>query len=145
MHSDFKELLSAFHARGVKYLVVGGYAVSLHAEPRATKNIDRFIKADPDNAIRVYSALAGFGAPLQGYAPADFAKRGSFFRLGQPPVAIDIESAWERRVERPVEPEATLSASFIGRDDLIAAGRPQDIADVAALRKAAVAKKTRKS
>jgi hypothetical protein len=65
MYSDFKDLLSVFHAHGVKYLVVGGYAVSFYAQPRATKDIDLFIKADPANAKAVYSALADFGAPLQ--------------------------------------------------------------------------------
>ena len=39
MHRDFKELLSAFNEGHVKYLVVGGYAVSMHAEPRATKDL----------------------------------------------------------------------------------------------------------
>ena len=43
MFQDFKDLLSAFHAHGVKYLIVGGYAVSFHAQPRATKDIDLFI------------------------------------------------------------------------------------------------------
>ena len=37
MHQDFKELLSAFNAGQVRYLIVGGYAVSFHAQPRATK------------------------------------------------------------------------------------------------------------
>jgi hypothetical protein len=40
MHKDFKDLLSAFHAHGVKYLIVGGYAVSFHAQPRAAKDKD---------------------------------------------------------------------------------------------------------
>ena len=34
MHQDFKELLSAFNAGQVRYLIVGGYAVSYHAQPR---------------------------------------------------------------------------------------------------------------
>lgn len=34
---DFKELLSVFNSHGVRYLLVGGYAVSLHAQPRATE------------------------------------------------------------------------------------------------------------
>lgn len=38
MYKDFKDLLSAFHAQSVRYLIVGGYAVSLHAQPRATKD-----------------------------------------------------------------------------------------------------------
>jgi len=49
MSDDFKKLLSVFNAHGVKYLVVGGYAVSFYAQPRATKDLDLFIKADPAN------------------------------------------------------------------------------------------------
>jgi hypothetical protein len=66
MYQDYKDLLSAFHAHGVKYLIVGGYAVIFHAQPRFTKDIDLFIKADPANAQATYAALAAFGAPLQG-------------------------------------------------------------------------------
>ena len=50
MYQDFKDLSSAFHARSVKPLIVGGYAVSFHGQPRATKDPDLFIKADPANA-----------------------------------------------------------------------------------------------
>jgi hypothetical protein len=150
MYADFQELLSAFNAHGVEYLVVGGYAVSLHAQPRATKDIDVLIHATPENAERVYAALAVFGAPLAGVTRADFAAPGSFFRMGHDPQAIDIlteipgvqfVSAWQRRVEHVIDSAIGLSASFISRDDLIAAkiaaGRPQDLADVDALRKAA--------
>jgi hypothetical protein len=45
MHQDFKELLFAFNAGQVKYLIVGGYAVSFHAQPRATKDLDILIAA----------------------------------------------------------------------------------------------------
>lgn len=77
-----KDLLSAFHAHGVKYLIVGGYAVILHAQPRFTKDLDFPIGCDPGNARATYAALADFGAPLQGIRPKDFADRGSFFRFG---------------------------------------------------------------
>jgi len=40
MYQDYKDLLSAFHAHGVRYLVVGAYAVIFHAQPRFTKDID---------------------------------------------------------------------------------------------------------
>ena len=50
MHRDFKELLSAFNEGHVKYLVVGGYAVSMHAEPRAAKDLDILVGADSENA-----------------------------------------------------------------------------------------------
>ncbi len=152
MYQDYKDLLSAFHAHGVKYLVVGGYAVIYHAQPRFTKDIDLFIKADPVNAQAIYNALASFGAPLQGIRPEDFAEAGSFFRFGHDPHGFDIlpdipgvdfESAWERRVEGVIDAKSGLKAYFISASDLIAAklaaGRPQDIADAEAIRKAAEA------
>jgi hypothetical protein len=152
MVQDYKDLLSAFHVHGVKYLIVGGYAVIYHAQPRFTKDIDLFIKADPANAQAVYAALAAFGAPLQDIRPEDFAEHGSFFRFGRDPHGFDIlpeipgvdfEEAWERRVEGVLDPQSGLKAYFISATDLIAsklaAGRPQDIADAEAIRKAAEA------
>src|SRR6266446_4157311 len=58
MFQDFRELLSTFNVQKVKYLIVGGYAVSFHAQPRATKDIDLLIKPDAENAKAVYAALA---------------------------------------------------------------------------------------
>lgn len=153
MYQDYKDLLSAFHAHGVRYLVVGAYAVIFHAQPRFTKDIDLLIQPDPANAQAIYAALASFGAPLQGIRPEDFAEPGSFFRFGHDPHAFDIlpeipgvdfEGAWERRVEGVIDPESGLKAFFISAPDLIAAklaaGRPQDIADAAVLRDAADAR-----
>lgn len=144
MFRDFKELLSVLNAHRVKYLVVGGYAVSLHAEPRATKDLDVLIGPSAENGKAVFAALAKFGAPLEGLTPKDFVEPGNFFRMGTPPVMVDIlssikgvdfDQAWERRVEFPVDPG--LNAMFISREDLLAsklaAGRPQDLADAAAL------------
>jgi hypothetical protein len=150
MFPDFKELLSVLNEHHVKYLVVGAYAVSIHAQPRATKDLDILVKPDAENADAVYAALAKFGAPLEGLTAADFADPGPFFRMGGPPVGVDIlteipgvdfEAAWPRRVEAVIDPTSGLKAYFISADDLIAAklttGRPQDIADVDAIRKAA--------
>jgi Nucleotidyl transferase of unknown function (DUF2204) len=149
MFDDFKELLSILNGQNVRYLIVGGYAVSLHAQPRATKDIDVLLKADAENAKAVYAALAKFGAPLEGVTSEDFMEPGKFFRMGRAPVMVDIlteisgiefDAAWQRRVDAVVDPETGLKASFISREDLItaklAAGRPQDIADVDALRRA---------
>lgn len=149
MHSDFKELLSTLNAHRAKYLVVGAYAVSVYAQPRATKDLDILVKADVDNAKAVFAALAEFGAPLEGLTFADFGQPGPFFRMGRDPVGVDIltaipgvefDEAWPRRVEGVVDDASKLRASFISREDLISAklasGRPQDIADVDAIRKA---------
>jgi hypothetical protein len=150
MFQDFNELLSLFNADNVRYLIVGGYAVSFHAQPRATKDIDLLIQPDMTNAKAVYAALAKFGAPMEGIAPEDFSQRGKFFRMGREPVAVDIlteidgvdfDRAWENRVEGIIDPASGLRACFISSADLvaakIAAGRAQDLADVEALRKAA--------
>jgi hypothetical protein len=149
MHRDFKELLSILNDEQVKYLVVGGYAVSLHAQPRATKDLDIVIRCDRENAAALFRALAAFGAPLEGLKPDDFAEVGTFFRMGTPPVMVDIlpeisgvdfDHAWQRRVMETIDAETGLKAAFISADDLItakvAAGRAQDLADVEALRKA---------
>ncbi len=149
MFDEFKELLSAFNARNVRYLVVGGYAVSLYAQPRSTQDIDILVAADTQNAAAVFAALQDFGAPLEGLSPNDFSRPGKLFRMGRPPLAVDIlleidgvrfEQAWANRVETEIDPSTALKGTFISREDLIAnkvaAGRPQDLADADALRKA---------
>src|SRR6516165_1407213 len=92
MFDDFKELLSIFNAQKVKYLIVGGYAVSFHAQPRATKDIDLFIKPDADNAKAVFAALANFGAAVEGLRAEEFIERDKFFRMGRAPVMVAIVS-----------------------------------------------------
>ena len=72
MPKDLKELLRAFNDHAVKYLIVGGYAFGVHAEPRATKDLDIFIRSDEENGKAVFRALAQYGAPLDGLRPADF-------------------------------------------------------------------------
>ena len=91
MFDDFRDLLSAFNDANVRYLIVGGYAVSLHAHPRATKDLDILISADSENSRAVYSALTKFGAPLAGLSAKDFMDPGNFFRMGTPPVMVDIQ------------------------------------------------------
>lgn len=99
--------------------------------------------------MALFRALARFGAPLAGLTPDDFAERGSFFRMGTPPVMVDIlpeisgvdfDPAWRRRVMETIDAETGLQVAFISAADLIAAkqaaGRAQDLADVDALRKA---------
>lgn len=75
MFDDFKKLLSIFNAQKVKYLIVGGYAVSFLAQPRATANLDLLIKPDAENAKAVYAALSEFAAPLEGLTAGNFIER----------------------------------------------------------------------
>ena len=150
MYPDFEELLSCLNAEGVRYLVVGGYAVGEHAQPRATKDLDIFIGPDLGNAIAVWRALAKFGAPLGDIKPQELVEPGSIFRIGTPPIAVDIlrdidgidfDQAFGRGERATINRDSGLQAPFISVNDLItnklAAGRPQDLGDVEALRQAA--------
>jgi hypothetical protein len=82
LSQDFKELLSVFAEHRVKYLIVGGYAVAVHAQPRATKDLDLFVEPVPENARAVFAALSKFGAPLGELTPQDLIDPASFFRIG---------------------------------------------------------------
>jgi hypothetical protein len=146
MSKDFQDILRAFNAHKVKYLVVGGYAFGVHLEPRTTKDIDLWISTDKENAKAVLQALAEFGAPIAGMTPDDFMD-GTIFQMGQSPERIDIlqqvsgldfDSAWEHRLEGFIDQDT--SALVISKDDLIrnklASGREQDLLDVKRLRAA---------
>jgi hypothetical protein len=76
MNQDFVDLLRAFIAADVRFLIVGAYALALHGRPRATGDLDVWVDATPENAARVMRALAEFGAPLAQIVEADFARPG---------------------------------------------------------------------
>ncbi len=147
MPKDLKDLLRAFNEHGVKYLVVGGYAFGVYAEPRATKDLDLLVRSDEANGAAVYRALIQYGAPLDGLSPQDFVD-GSTFQIGQPPARVDIlqridgltfDEAWQNRVEGLIEGDVQINV--ISKDDLIrnklASGREQDVLDAKKLRTAA--------
>src|SRR5205085_8704253 len=90
INSDFKDLLRDFNAAGIRYLIVGGYAVMVHTEPRYTKDLDIWIDRDEQNARAVLAALADFGAPIGEVTPADLIEPDVFFQIGIEPVRIDI-------------------------------------------------------
>lgn len=150
---DFKELLFAFNEHRVKYLIVGGYAVAIHAQPRATKDLDVFVEPAHANGKAIFAALEKFGAPLTGLNPDDFIAPNSYFRMGTPPQMIDIfpqisgmefDQAWRHRIEEIIDETTGLKAFVISADDLIAnklaSGRPYDLADADAIRKAAASR-----
>lgn len=143
MNQDFVDLLRAFSAHEVRYLVVGAYALGVHGRPRATGDLDVWIEATPDNAARVMAALAEFGAPLSDVTATEFSRPGVVFQLGLPPRRIDVltaltglsfAEAWPHRVRSAFGP---ISVDFIGRDAFIAnkraTGRAKDLGDVESL------------
>lgn len=152
---DFLDMLSALLDAGVEFLMVGGHAVARHGHPRATKDMDLWVRPTPENAKRLWSALRAFGAPLHDISESDFTTEDLIFQIGLPPHRIDLitsiagvlfEVAWSRRVEADVE---GLRIPVIGRDDLIAnkksTGRKQDEADVEALEKQVLSRRPSKS
>lgn len=46
LHPDFKDFLKLLHSNGVRYLLVGGYAVGYYGHPRATADMDIWISVD---------------------------------------------------------------------------------------------------
>ncbi len=142
---DFRDLLIELHDAGAEFVLLGGHAVAYHGHPRATKDMDVLVRANRENAARVYRALAAFGAPLQMFevAEGDFATYDGVLQIGLPPRRIDILN----RADGITFDEAVAAGeSFeldgrripvIGRDALVknkrAANRPQDLADVDAL------------
>lgn len=144
MDRNFVDLLSALNSHGVRYLVVGGYAVSYHSEPRSTKDMDIFYSTDKENTVAVFRSLADFGAPVAGIVPEDFVDPQKMFRFGRPPyqvdflpvlTGVDFEDAWRDRVMVAVTDD--IEAPYISVDRLKenkrAFGRLQDLADVEAI------------
>lgn len=140
---DFKDMLSILSEAEIDFLLVGAYAMACHGYPRATGDLDLWVRADPQTAPKVFRALAEFGAPMHDLKVEDLSTPGVVFQIGVAPSRIDIltsitgvqfEDAWENRM--PIEIEG-LSIHVIGRDDLIqnkrAIGRPKDIADAETL------------
>jgi hypothetical protein len=147
LNADFRDFLSALADEGAEFLIVGAYALAFHGAPRASGDIDVFVRPTRINAEKVFRALLEFGAPVRaaGLGVDDLATPGLVYQIGLPPRRIDIlteisgvsfEDAWTGCTRTDV---AGRVVPVIGRDDLLrnkqAAGRPKDLADVSRLAK----------
>lgn len=142
---DFRDVLQELLAANARFLVVGAHALSVHGVPRATVDLDIWVWPDPENAQRVFTALASFGAPLDALrvTVADFINPDNVAQFGLPPFRIDImtsvsgvsfDAAWAERVEGEIE---GVSVPVLGRDSFIknkrASARKKDLADLESL------------
>lgn len=140
MNPHFAEILSELSAAGVEFIVVGAFAVGAHGNPRATGDIDIWVRPTRENAERVLQALRRFGAPLFDLTIEDLMDEQTVFQIGVAPVRIDIlagidgvafEEAWPRRV---IAELGSVRAPVLSLVDLAtnkrAAGRPKDLADL---------------
>ena len=143
LNSDFRDILSAFCEEKVEFMLVGAYAVAAHGLPRATGDIDLWVKCSEKNAERVWAAIMNFGAPLANISKQDFITRGNVVQIGVTPRRIDIltqitgveyEEAEQQSITIEIE---GIAIPVIGLAHLVqnksAVGRPQDKADVARL------------
>lgn len=139
LNPDFRDMLSALSEEGAEFLVVGAYAMAAHGFPRATGDLDIWIRCSVENAGRVWQSLRRFGAPLLDLSWEDLQTPNVVFQIGLAPRRIDLltsiagvefHEAWTRRREVEVQGQ---TIPVIGLADLIrnkrASGRPRDAAD----------------
>lgn len=137
---DFKEFVSLLIESKVEYLIVGGYAVGIYGHPRYTGDLDIWLNATLENAVRIVKAVNLFGFSSFGLTPDDFTKEGNVIQLGYPPLRIDLltqidgvtfEECYKHC--RSVDIEG-ISVNFIGYQDLVKnkkhTGRLKDIDDI---------------
>ncbi len=140
---EFREFAESFLSHGVKFMVIGGYAVTAHGHPRYTGDIDFFVEKSPENAARIVRAVHDFFGPIPGVQAENFLDDGRMSQFGVPPDRIDIlvkilgvafEDAYPRREMLPL---AGVNVPFIGLEDLKknkkATGRHKDLGDLEAL------------
>lgn len=143
MNRDFAEMLAALSAAGAEFLIVGAHALAAHGRPRATGDLDLWVRPTPENALRVWQALVRFGAPLDELRIEDLSTADVVFQIGVVPARIDIltsltglefDEAWEHRHAIVIDGQ---TLPFLSREDLIrnktALDRPRDRADIADL------------
>jgi hypothetical protein len=139
-NQDFKEFIKSLNDNGVRYLVVGGYAVALHGYPRYTKDLDIWIERTPANAACLVKAMQAFGFGALGLVEKDFLVEDQIIQLGYPPSRIDLvtdlpgvdfDDCYTTRVQVAME---GVQVNFIDLENLKrnkrASGRHQDLADL---------------
>ena len=141
--NDFKDFLRLLEENQVKYLLVGGYAVSYYGYPRATGDMDVWIETGLSNSSRLVAALKTFGFGSTAPAPEMFSQPDLVIRMGNPPLRIEIltgisgvefEDCWQRREMLVVD---GITVNLINLDNLktnkAASGRLKDLNDLANL------------
>ena len=144
LESDFLDFVNLCNEYKVQYLVIGGYAVSIHGYPRCTKDMDICIRLSNENAERMVQVMDDFGFGSLQLTKDDFLRKDFITQLGQEPVQIDIlndldgvpfEEAWQNKKVVSLE---GVRINFIGYPDLLKvkakAGRAQDMADIKKLK-----------
>jgi hypothetical protein len=145
LNEDYKEMLQSLLDQKVEFIVVGAYALAAHGFPRATGDMDIWIKPNEKNSKKVYKALAQFGAPINEIREDEFSQPGLIFQIGVVPRRIDIIT----KIDAVEFGEADSDKIFVDIDDLkipvlsidkliknkMATGREKDLLDAKLLKK----------
>jgi hypothetical protein len=140
---DFKEFIRFMNSEQVEYLLVGGYAVGMYGAPRFTSDMDIWVDAARQNAAKLGKAMRQFGFREPEIVAGRFLKPNSVFRMGHPPLQIDLVSEIagctfaDCYARRQIFSRDEIEISIISLDDLKqnkrAAGRHKDLGDLEAL------------
>ncbi len=140
LNEDYKDILRILLKNEVRFLVVGAYAMGVYGYVRATGDMDIWVEASPENAIKVYNSVVEFGAPVSDVSPEDFAQDSIVFQIGVYPRRIDILTSIdgvdfvEAYQNRNVVEIDGLPIPFISKTHLIknksASGRDKDKVDL---------------
>lgn len=140
---DFKEFLKSLNSNGVEYLLIGGYAVSLHGHIRATNDLDVWVNVSAGNAARIERALREFGFTTSSLTPELFLAENNMVRMGVPPIRIEVLTsisgvefgvcyAEREMFEIDGIPVPVISLGRL-RQNKAASGRAKDLADLESL------------
>ena len=145
LYKDFRDFIQLCNSYDVRYLVIGGYAVSIHGYPRGTDDLDIIVEGTEENAEKIVAMLKDFGMGSLGLKKEDFLIPGFFTQLGYPPARIDIMNemdsvpfaeAWLNKKTLSYQGQ---EMHFIGYNELLkmkaAASRSKDLVDIEMLRK----------
>lgn len=145
LEADFLDFITLCNNHEVRYLVIGGYAVSIHGYPRSTKDMDVCIEMTEENAKKMVRVIKDFGFGSSNLTESDFLSKNFITQLGYDPLRIDIlndldgvsfKEAWQNR---KIVNISGVEINFIGYNELLKvkekAGRPQDMADISILKK----------
>jgi predicted nucleotidyltransferase len=140
LNKHFREFLKLLIDNGIRFVVVGGYAVGIHGFPRYTGDMDVFVAFDAENAARLKRVFELFGFDDLGLSENDFRQADSVIEIGREPTKIqiltgidgvDFSDAYANRIHVDLD---GLQVPFLGFDDLLknkkASARSKDLIDV---------------
>ena len=139
VHADFNDFVAVLNNNKVEYVIVGSFALAYHGYPRATGDIDFWIKPTSSNIQALRKALCDFGFKELDILDNDLLS-GKIIQLGYPPVRIDLitvldglsqEEVWKSREKGKF---GDHDVCYLGREAFItnkrALGRHKDLADL---------------